>query len=86
MPAKIAPAPVATEANIERLTLETSVEHELCSVNAPEVLTRSEAARLLRCTVSTLNRIADIPRHRVGATRRYLRSELLEYVKTREAS
>lgn len=63
-----------------------SVEQDPRAVNAPEIMTRTEAAQLLRISVSTLATLRDVPRHRVGATRRYLRSELLQYVKSRGAS
>lgn len=67
----------------DTLTLEDSMTPGSAAVN--EVLTRTEAARLLRISISTLNQLDDVPRHRVGTMRRYLRSELIEYVRSRGA-
>lgn len=50
---------------------------------AREVLTRREAADVLRCSLATLDRLArdgEITPRRVGDSPRYLRGELISYV------
>lgn len=57
------------------------------SVSAPsEVMTRAEAAEFLRCSLGQLDRLAregGLPFHRLGDSRRFLRSELIAWL-TRE--
>lgn len=48
-----------------------------------DVLTRSEAARFLRCSLTQLDRLCrdgGLPFHLLGESRRFLRSELVAYV------
>jgi len=47
-----------------------------------EVLRRVEAAELLRVSAATFDRL-QLPRHLVGSSPRYLRSELLEWLRGR---
>jgi excisionase family DNA binding protein len=54
-----------------------------------EVLTTEEAADLLRVstkTILTLARQGDLPGEKVGRAWRFLRAELLEYLRGREKS
>lgn len=52
--------------------------------DAQEVLTAKEAAELLRVSVKTLGRL-HIPYAKVGRVRRYLREDLLNYVREKVA-
>jgi hypothetical protein len=78
MTLQIVRAPAVTEALVEQD--ETQCDAPAATTQASEVLTRSEAARLLRVSIATLNRLRDIPRHRVGCVPRYLRSELMTWL------
>lgn len=69
--------------------LRALLSEALCDSLAPsqpprEVLTRREAADFLRTSVATLDRLArdgEIPSRRVGDSPRYLRADLLAYVR-----
>ena len=50
----------------------------------PEILTAEEAADLLRVSTKTLRRL-HIPYARVGKRRRYLREDILGYIKDKVA-
>jgi excisionase family DNA binding protein len=50
----------------------------------PEVLTAEEAAELLRISTKTLRRL-HIPYARVGKRRRYMRSDVLTFIKDKVA-
>ena len=48
-----------------------------------EVLTRTEAAAFMRCSLTQLDRLSrtdGLPFHLLGDSRRFLRSELLDYL------
>lgn len=51
---------------------------------APEVLTTDEAASLLRVSKRTLQRL-HIPYAKVGKLRRYLREDILNYLREKAA-
>ena len=46
----------------------------------PEILTRKQAAELLQVSLAKFDRLRDLPRHLVGCSPRFLRSELVAYV------
>lgn len=57
------------------------------SASAPEVLTRRDAAKLLGVTPVTLSKLVHqrgLPCHLVGEQWRFLRSEVLAWVESRE--
>src|SRR6188768_4019457 len=54
---------------------------------SPEVLTRKEAAELLRTSLATLDRLCreGLPFHLLGDSRRFVRAELLQWLTTDQA-
>jgi len=49
-----------------------------------EIMTRTEAASFLRCSLGQLDRLArdgGLPFHRLGDARRFVRTDLLEWLK-----
>ena len=56
----------------------------MSEVEVPEVLTTKEAASLLRVSEKTLTRL-HIPYAKVGKLRRYLREDVLAYVREKAA-
>jgi len=50
----------------------------------PEVLSRTEAAHLFRCSLATIDRLCrddGLPHYRLGDCRRFLRSDLLAWLR-----
>lgn len=87
------PLVLLTPEQLRKLMLEAVADAlaEVSPGSAPpsEVLTRSEAASFLRCSLATLDRLCReeaLPFHRLGDCRRFTRAELLEWLQAGSAS
>ena len=81
MPAEIARAPAGTEA-LDVGTSESQCDAEQPPTQVADWLTQRQLARHWQCSIATIGRLRP-PRHLLGASPRYLRSEVDAWLASR---